>query len=91
MSIIDIRRRHGRSLKQAKQAVERTAAAIGQKFEIESRWIGDTLNFHRHGVNGSISVTATEVHVSAELGFLLGLLKPAIEREIEQQLDRQFG
>ena len=38
-----------------------------------------------------IHVTATEVHVNAELGFLLGMLKPAIEKEIVQQLDKQFG
>ena len=91
MSTIDIRRKHGQSLKQAKASVDRTAAAIGRKFDIESRWSGNTLNFGRHGVAGSIRVTATEVHVSAELGFLVGLLKPAIENEIEQQLDEQFG
>lgn len=91
MANIDIRRRHRQSLKQARAAVDRTAAAIGAKFDIHSQWSGDTLTFRRHGVNGSIRVTATEVHVSAELGFLLGMLKPAIEREIEQQLDEQFG
>jgi len=91
MANIDIRRSHDRSLKQAKAAVDRTAEAIGEKFEIQSRWSGNTLSFRRHGVTGTIHVTATEVHVSAELGFLLGMLKPAIEREIEQQLDEQFG
>jgi putative polyhydroxyalkanoate system protein len=91
MSSIDIRRKHSRSLKQAKAAVDKTAAAIGKKFDIQSEWSGNTLKFSRPGVAGSIRVTAGEVHVSAELGFLLGMLKPAIENEIEQQLDRQFG
>lgn len=91
MANIDIRRRHSRSLKQARAAVDRTAAAIGRKFDIHSRWSGNTLNFSRHGVTGSIRVTAAEIHVIAELGFLLGMLKPAIEREIEEQLDAQFG
>jgi putative polyhydroxyalkanoate system protein len=91
MSTIDIRRKHGKSLKQAKASVDKAAAAIGRKFDIESRWSGNTLKFSRHGVSGAIRVTTHEVHVNAELGFLLGLLKPAIEREIEQQLDEQFG
>ncbi len=29
----------------------------------------------------------TEIHVTAQLGFLLGMLKPMIEQEIERQLD----
>jgi len=91
MSSIDIRRKHGQSLKQAKAAVDRTAAAMGRKFDIGSTWAGNTLSFSRPGVSGSIRVTATEVHVSAELGFLLGMLRPAIESEIEQQLDEQFS
>ena len=90
MSSIDIRRKHGRSLKQAKAAVDKTAAAMGKKFDIESEWHGNTLQFSRPGVSGSIHVTPTEVHVAAELGFLLGMLKPAIEKEIVHQLDR-FG
>jgi putative polyhydroxyalkanoate system protein len=91
MSHIDIRRKHGQSLKQARVAVDRTAAAIGSKFDIESEWSGNTLKFSRSGVSGKIHVNAHEVHVSADLGFLLGMLRPAIEREIEQQLDKQFG
>jgi len=91
MSSIEIRRKHGQSLKEAKAAVDKTAAAIGKKFDIESEWSGNTLKFSRSGVSGSIHVTATEVHVNAELGFLLGMLKPAIEKEIVQQLDKQFG
>jgi len=91
MSSIDIRRKHGKSLKQARASVDKAAAAIGSKFDIESRWSGDTLQFSRSGVAGAIHVTPTEVHVTAELGFLLGMLKPAIEKEIAQQLDKQFG
>jgi putative polyhydroxyalkanoate system protein len=91
MSTIDIRRKHGKSLKQARASVDKTAAAIGRKFEIHSKWSGDTLQFSRPGVSGSIRVTASEVHVTAELGFLLGMMKPAIEKEITQLLDQQFG
>jgi putative polyhydroxyalkanoate system protein len=91
MASIDIRRKHGQSLKQARAAIEDTAEAIGRKFDITSSWSGNTLKFTRPGVDGAIKVSASEVHVTAELGFLLGMLKPTIEREIEKQLDDHFG
>jgi len=91
MAKIDIRRRHTLSHKAAIAAVDKTAKAIGKKFAIESEWEGDTLHFQRHGVNGKIHVTKAEVRVHAELGFLLGMMKPAIETEIERQLDENFG
>jgi putative polyhydroxyalkanoate system protein len=91
MAHIDLRRSHGGTLKAAKAAVTRTAAAIGKKFAIDSAWDGDTLHFSRSGVDGRIAVTKSEIHVYAELGFLLGMMKPAIEQEIERQLDKNFG
>ncbi|HZX89002.1 MAG TPA: polyhydroxyalkanoic acid system family protein [Rudaea sp.] len=90
MPSIDIHRKHPHSLKRAKEAVNDTAAAMREKFDIESSWSGNTLNFSRAGVDGKIRVTADDIHVTAELGFLLGMLKPAIEREIERHLDQHF-
>jgi putative polyhydroxyalkanoate system protein len=91
MSKIDIRRKHGKSLKAARAAVDKTATAIGRKFGIHSEWEDHVLHFERGGVNGHIHVTKSEVHVTAELGFLMGALKPMIESEIERQLDESFG
>ena len=90
MSKIDIRRRHGQSHKAAKAAVDKTVAAIAKKFGVHSEWEGDTLHFHRSGVKGYIEVTKTELIVHAELGFLLGAMKPMIEREIEGQIDKRL-
>jgi len=87
---IDIRRKHGSSLKAAKAAVGKTAQAIAKKFDITSAWEGDVLHFQRSGVDGHIAVTKTDVHVYADLGFLLGFMKPMIEAEIEKQLDANF-
>jgi len=91
MSKIDLRRKHGRSVKDAKAAVDKTVAAIAKKFGVTHGWDGDTLHFERSGVNGHISVGKTEVRVTAELGFLLGMMKPQIEAEIQTQLDKNFG
>ncbi|HEX6834283.1 MAG TPA: polyhydroxyalkanoic acid system family protein [Rudaea sp.] len=91
MATIDIRRKHGLSLKQAKAAVTKTAASIAKKFDVKSEWEGDTLHFTRSGVNGKIAVTDKDVHVRAELGFLMGAMKPMIESEIERVLDENFA
>ena len=91
MAIIDIRRKHDRSVKDAKAAVERVAKAIAKEYGIAHKWDGNALTFSRTGVAGTISVAKQEVHVHAELGFLMGALKPVIEREIVRQLDDEFG
>jgi putative polyhydroxyalkanoate system protein len=91
MPSIDIRRKHQLSLKDAKAAVKKTATAIGKKFDIQSNWDGDTLKFERPGARGAIHVGAGEIHVTAELGFLLGALKPMIEQEIRNKLDKELA
>jgi putative polyhydroxyalkanoate system protein len=91
MASIDIRRKHKLTLKEAKDAVKKTAAAIAKKFGIDSQWHGNTLTFERAGANGEIKVTASEIHVTAQLGFLLGTLKPLIEKEIENRLDQELS
>lgn len=91
MPSIDIRRRHDKSIKDAKAAVERVAAKINERFEVECGWNGNTLEFERSGVHGSISLGKGEVRVVANLGFLLMALKGTIEAEIHKVLDREFG
>ncbi|KFN52328.1 hypothetical protein N790_00735 [Arenimonas malthae CC-JY-1] len=91
MSHIDIRRKHTRSIKDARAAIERVAEHLAEKFDVEYGWDGNTMEFSRGGVDGHIALSAKEVHVTAQLGFLLGAIKGPIEREIHQYLDREFG
>ena len=91
MSHIDIRRSHSRPLKEARAAIERVAGHLAEKFDVEYDWEGNTLAFSRGGVDGHIAVSSRDVHVVAQLGFLLSALKGPIEREIHQYLDREFG
>jgi putative polyhydroxyalkanoate system protein len=90
MADIDIRRKHSRSLKDARTAIERVAQHIAEKFDVEYGWKGNTMEFSRSGVDGHIAVTGKEVHVTATLGFLLMAIRGPIEREIHQYLDREF-
>ena len=91
MPDIDIHRRHTRSLKEARAAIERVAEHLAGKFDVQYAWEGNTMQFSRSGVDGHIVVSPKEVHVTATLGFLLMAIRGPIEREIHQYLDREFS
>lgn len=91
MSRIDIVRPHQRSRQDVQAAVDRLACSLGGQFGVCHRWDGDTLAFERSGVRGRIAVSDHEVHVTAELGLLMGAMKPLIEREIVRYLDEHLA
>ena len=91
MAAIDIRRKHGKSLKDARAAVERVVKAVAKEYGFTHAWDGNTLEFSRSGADGTIKVARDEVHIVAKLGFLMSALKPFIEQEITRKLDKEFG
>lgn len=91
MPSIDIVQPHNKSMKDAKAAVDRVAEKIGERFQVDCGWKGNTLEFTRSGVNGEIRLDKDEVHVVVNLGFLLGALKGPIESEIHRVLEREFA
>jgi putative polyhydroxyalkanoate system protein len=91
MSEIRIRRSHSKSLDDARKAAEKMAKQLRKDFDLDYVWDGHVLRFERSGVDGVLHVTAREVRLEAKLGFLLAFLKPRIEAEVEDQLDRLLG
>ncbi|KAB2901309.1 MAG: polyhydroxyalkanoic acid synthase [Dokdonella sp.] len=91
MAVIDITRVHGGTIKATKAAINEVANSLGAEYGVSHEWAGNTLYFERSGINGSIEVSKAQLHVYAELGFLMGALKYTIEREIERLLDEHLG
>ena len=91
MPSIDIRHPHSKSPEDARDVVSRLAEKIQERFEVGCTWCGDTLEFSRSGVNGSIQVTDDEIHLLMNLGFLLSALRGPIESEIKRYLEREFA
>ena len=91
MPSIDIRRPHALPLAEARAIVDKVGSRMQEKFGMTSQWQGDTLNFSRSGVKGSIAVAANEIHVNAELGLMLAPLKGMVEHEIQRKLDEHFA
>ena len=90
MSTIDIRHAHPLSADQARSAIDRVAQKLQDKFDVATRWEGQTLRFARAGVDGAIELLDNEVRVTAELGFLLSAMKGMVESEIVRVLGEQL-
>lgn len=90
MSNIDIRHTHSLPPAKARKAVEEVASKLSERFGVDTHWDGDLMHFKRSGVDGHIALAPHQLHVSAQLGFLLGAMKGPIEAEIRRVLDERF-
>ena len=90
MASIDIQHPHTLAPPRARQAVQEIADKLADRFGAECRWNGDIREFTRSGIEGRIALLPGQVHVTAQLGFLLGAMKGPIEAEIRRVLDERF-
>jgi putative polyhydroxyalkanoate system protein len=88
MSDILIRRSHTLSVADARSAAEKIAKQLQKDFDLDYEWDGNVLRFQRTGVDGELHVTSKEVRLEARLGMLLAFLRPRIEAEVHQILDK---
>jgi putative polyhydroxyalkanoate system protein len=91
MGVIAIAKTHRLSQKKAKEAAAKVADDLHARFDLECTWKGDLVEFRRPGLSGVLHVGKDSVRLDCELGFMLSLLKPAIEAEVHKQFDRYFG
>ncbi|RXR07499.1 polyhydroxyalkanoic acid system family protein [Pseudoxanthomonas composti] len=91
MSSIDIRHDHAQSTEQARASVDAIARKLEERFGVKSAWQGDRLSFNGAGVDGGIALLPQQLHVTAELNFLLSAMKGPIEAEIRRVLGERFS
>ena len=91
MADIQIERKHGMSMAQARAAAFEWAEQAEEKFDMtctyEEGSTTDEVSFTRSGVSGTLTVTDDVFQLQAKLGFLLGAFKDKIEGEIVKNLD----
>jgi putative polyhydroxyalkanoate system protein len=87
MSEIKYKREHHLSIRDAKKIAQKAADDLGKEYDLVSEWEGDTLHFHRSGVDGHMHVTPHYIDLNVKLGFLLRPFKSAFEHHIERNLD----
>jgi len=91
MADIDIRRAHGLGLKAARAAADKMAEHLGKKFGLAGDWSGNTLNFQRPGVTGSLAIDEKDLRLAVNLGLMLKMMRPSIESAVNEQLDKLFA
>jgi putative polyhydroxyalkanoate system protein len=87
---IRIRHPHSKPHEEALRLAQEVADEMKAEFGIESSWSGEVLHFQRSGVNGTLTISPSEILIEAKLGLLLAALKPKIEKEIQRFLDERF-
>ena len=91
MPDIHIHRPHSLGLAKARKVAWAWAEQVESEFQMDCTVVegddGDTVEFTRSGVNGTLKVTADHFDLNAKLGFLLGAFSKTIEAEIEKNLD----
>lgn len=91
MADLHIKRAHSMPLKKARDAANNFAQQLNEKFELQSKWDGDTLHFERSGVSGALVLTKSDVTIDLKLGFLLSAFAGKFEGHIKDNLDQLFG
>jgi putative polyhydroxyalkanoate system protein len=88
MADIEFVKIHSLTVARAKALVQKTAAALAAEYGLSSEWHGDSLHFHRSGVDGEMHVTDSEIRLQVTLGFLLKAFKKRLLDHIERNFDR---
>jgi putative polyhydroxyalkanoate system protein len=91
MPDIKIRREHSLGLVKARKVALKWAEDVEKKFDMECTFVegksGDTVQFKRRGVAGTLVVAPDHFDLDAKLGFLLGAFSKTIESEVCKNLD----
>jgi len=88
MSDIKLVKPHSLPIAKARALVQKAADGLAAEYALSSEWHGNTLRFHRSGVDGQMCVTKSEIRLDVTLGFLLKPFKAKFVGHIERDFDR---
>ena len=88
MSDINLVRSHALSITNAKALAQKAADGLAREYNLESEWRGNTLRFHRSGVDGQMLVTDWKIELDVTLGLLMRPFKAKFVDRIEHDLDK---
>ena len=87
MSDINLVKPHSLTILKAKALVQKVADGLAESYDLSSEWHGNTLRFHRSGVDGQLDVTPSEIRLDVTLGLLLKPLKGKLVSYIDRYFD----
>ena len=94
MTHILIERQHTLGLPTARQHAQSWAEKATAKFGVQCRYEAgdahDVLHFDGNGMQGLLHVSATQLKLEAELGFLAAMFQEKIEAKLHAQFDEML-
>ena len=91
MSVIKVSRQHSLDVDTVRERVEAIAQKLHKDLGADYHWEGDALRFSRPGASGHIAVTDSDLQIEVKLGMLLSALKGAVERTLNEELDKRLS
>jgi putative polyhydroxyalkanoate system protein len=86
MANIHLKQTHNKSEPELRKIAEELADKLSSKFQLKSKWNGNTLDFKRSGLHGSLILSETEVSISLKLGIMMSTFASTIKKELAQSL-----
>ena len=87
MANIHLKQTHNKSEPELRKIANDLADKLSSKFQLSSKWNGNTLNFKRSGLHGSLILSETEVCISLKLGIMMSTFAGRIKKELAQALE----
>jgi putative polyhydroxyalkanoate system protein len=91
MSDINLVKPHSLPIAKARALAQKAAEGLADEHNLSSEWHGNTLHFHRSGVNGQMDVTDKEIRLHITLGFLLKPFRGTLLGHIEDTFRNLLG
>ena len=92
MGTISLTQKTSKSLDEVKQIAESLAGDLKQKFDIDSKWIGErAMEFQRKGLQGSLQVVDEAVKIDMRLGMMLSAFSTRIKTELQREMAERLG
>lgn len=91
MANIRIKRKHNLGRDEVRKRIDKITGRLQDKLEATISWKGNTLNFKRSGVSGSLDVGENYLDCEIKLGMLLTPLKGKIESALNEEIDKALS
>lgn len=86
MANVHLKQAHNKSQQDLREIAEELADKLEQKYQLTSKWEGNTLEFKRSGLTGSLILGATEVSINIKLGIMMSAFANKIKKQLAQSL-----
>jgi putative polyhydroxyalkanoate system protein len=82
MATISIQHTHKQNEKIVREALQKLLGELKEEYQITSTWHGHTIEFHRTGASGRLTIKPHQVDVEIKLNMMLSMFERKIREAI---------